>query len=73
MFRQLDLTPLVLASLGLLEADHDSFSLAMALKFNSAVGTAKLGEAASVAANIHLVVQETVFYFLVAPFIGGDH
>ncbi|KAF2995361.1 hypothetical protein E8E13_003104 [Curvularia kusanoi] len=58
------LVPAVIASLKLLEYDHDSFSAAVLAKANTGVGEAKIQEGYDGVANIHNAIQSAIDFYV---------
>ena len=65
VFEASGFSPVVIASLALLEFDHDTFSAAAAKNFNLATEKGKLGEGVGAAGNIHNVIAETLLFYTV--------
>ncbi|KAI4689671.1 uncharacterized protein J4E88_003026 [Alternaria novae-zelandiae] len=65
VFKANGFSAVVIASLALLEFDHDTFSAAAAKNFNLATPKPKLDEGIAAAANIHKVIQDTIVFYTV--------
>jgi hypothetical protein len=66
VFKANGFSAIVIASLSLLEFDHDTFSAAALKNFNLATNKAKLAEGIAAAANIHKVIQDTILFYTVS-------
>ncbi|KAH6846418.1 hydrophobic surface binding protein A-domain-containing protein [Alternaria alternata] len=69
VFKANGFSAIVIASLALLEFDHDTFSAAAAKNFNLATDKAKLAEGVGAAANIHSVIQDTIVFYTVSTVV----
>jgi hypothetical protein len=65
VFKANGFSAIVIASLALLEFDHDTFSAATAKNFNLATPKAKLDEGIAAVANIHKAIQDTIVFYTV--------
>jgi hypothetical protein len=65
VFKADGLSVVVIASLALLEYDHDTCSAAAAKNFNLATDAKKLGEGIEAVANIHGVIAGALLFYTV--------